>query len=158
MLRNLRPRSVYDVMAAIGCFAALAGGTAYAANTIGTGDIIDNQFTSADVRDDNLGFGGLAAQDLGPDAVRSSEIAPFATNDIDIATSAINSRHVNNGTLNDGRCRRRTLSSSIAGTTRSGSTTTRPAFATPPRMWRSSATCSGSRGPSTGDTSACAAT
>jgi hypothetical protein len=34
MLSRLRPRSIYDVMAAIACLVALAGGTAYAANTI----------------------------------------------------------------------------------------------------------------------------
>ncbi len=85
MLRRLRPRSIYDVMAAIACFGVLAGGTAYAANTIGTGDIIDNQVTSADVRDDNLGFGGLAAQDLGPGSVRSSEVANGTLNDEDIS-------------------------------------------------------------------------
>ena len=101
MLRKLYPRSVYDVMAAIACFGVLAGGTAYAANTIRTGDIVDNEVTSPDVRDDTLGFGGLAARDLGPGSVGTSEIAPFATNDVDIATSAINSRHINNGTLND---------------------------------------------------------
>jgi hypothetical protein len=87
MLHRLRPRSIYDVMAAIACFGVLAGGTAYAANTIGTGDIIDNQVTSADVRDDNLGFGGLAAQDLGPGSVRSSEVANGTLNDEDISQS-----------------------------------------------------------------------
>ena len=59
MLRKLRPRSVYDVMAAIACFGVLAGGTAYAANTIRSSDIVDNEVITTDVRDDTLGFGGL---------------------------------------------------------------------------------------------------
>jgi hypothetical protein len=49
--RRLRPRSIYDVMAAIACFGVLAGGTAYAANTIGSTDIIDGQVKSADIGD-----------------------------------------------------------------------------------------------------------
>jgi hypothetical protein len=66
MLSKLRPRSIYDVMAAVACSVALAGGTAYAANTIRTGDIVDNEVFTTDVRDDTVGFGGLLHQDLGP--------------------------------------------------------------------------------------------
>jgi hypothetical protein len=66
MLRKLRPRSIYDVMAAIGCFAALATGTAYAANTIRSSDIVDNEVFTSEVRDDTLSFGGLFHQDLRP--------------------------------------------------------------------------------------------
>src|SRR5947207_9544770 len=40
MLRTLRPRSVYDILAAIAFFIAVAGGSAYAAATIGSGDKI----------------------------------------------------------------------------------------------------------------------
>ncbi len=54
MLSRLRPRSIYDVMAAIGCFAALATGTAYAANTIRSSDIVDGEIGSADVKDNSL--------------------------------------------------------------------------------------------------------
>src|SRR3954451_18567756 len=53
MLRKLRPRSAYDVMAAIALFIALAGGTAYAANTIGSADVIDGSLTGAGVKGDN---------------------------------------------------------------------------------------------------------
>src|SRR4051794_24858339 len=52
MLRKLRPRSAYDVMAAIAFFIAVAGGTAYAANTIGSADVIDGSLTGADIRGD----------------------------------------------------------------------------------------------------------
>jgi hypothetical protein len=85
MLSKLRPRSIYDVMAAIACFVALAGGTAYAADTIRTGDIVDNQVFTTDVRDDTLGFGGLQRQDLGPGSVRASEIHNGSLNDEDIS-------------------------------------------------------------------------
>ena len=54
MLDKLRPRSIYDVMAAVGCIAALATGTAYAANTIHSSDIVDNEVGSADVKDNSI--------------------------------------------------------------------------------------------------------
>jgi hypothetical protein len=55
-------------------FLVVAGGTAYAANTIGSSDIIDDQVFSADVRDDSLAGGGLARADLRAGAVGTSEV------------------------------------------------------------------------------------
>jgi hypothetical protein len=101
MLAKLRPRSIYDVMAAIACFVALAGGTAYAADTIGTSDIIDNQVFTTDVRDDNLGFGGLTHPDLGTGSVRSSEVLNNSLTGNDITADAIDSDEIVNGALND---------------------------------------------------------
>ena len=59
---------------ALALFLVIAGGTAYAANTIGSADIIngqvksvdigDNQVQSADVRDDTLPNGGLTGADV----------------------------------------------------------------------------------------------
>src|SRR4051794_37916677 len=54
MLSRLRPRSVYDVLAVIGCFAALTTGAAYAANTIGSGDVIDESLLSRDIANDHV--------------------------------------------------------------------------------------------------------
>ena len=76
MLGKLRPRSVYDVLAALALFIAL-GGTAYAvaansvgtaqlkdkavtnpklaANSIGTGKVFDNSLTGADINEASLG-------------------------------------------------------------------------------------------------------
>jgi len=85
MLSKLRPRSIYDVMAAIACLVGLTGGTAYAANTIRTGDIVDNEVFTTDVRDDTLGYGGLTHPDLGAGSVRTSEISNGTLNDEDIA-------------------------------------------------------------------------
>ena len=66
MLRRLGRHIRQNAVAWLALFVALGGTGAYAANTIATGDIIDNQVLSPDVRDDTLAFGGLAAQDLGP--------------------------------------------------------------------------------------------
>jgi len=111
MLRKLRPRSVYDVLAAIAFVIALAGGTAYAANTVRTGDIVDNEVFTTDVRDDTLGFGGLTHPDLGPGSVRSSEVAQRSLVPTDIAVGGVDSSNiadqnvisadVGDGTLND---------------------------------------------------------
>ena len=84
LFRKIAPRSVYDVMAAIACFGVLAGGTAYAADTIRSGDIIDNEVTTTDIRDDTFGFGGLYAQDLAAGSVRSSEVLNDSLTNVDI--------------------------------------------------------------------------
>ena len=72
-------------------FLVIAGGTAYAANTIGSSDIIDgqvksvdignNQVQSVDVRDDTLSGGGLSAEDLRPGSVANDEIRAGAIPD-----------------------------------------------------------------------------
>jgi hypothetical protein len=91
-------------MGALALFLVIAGGTAYAADTIGSSDIIDesilsqdiklnevktsdlasnavqtgkigdNQIFSADVRDDTLANGGLTAADLAKNAVGATEL------------------------------------------------------------------------------------
>ena len=59
MLRRLSCYFKQNVIAFIALFFAMAGGTAYAldgTNTVFNDDIVDDQVTTADVRDDNLGF------------------------------------------------------------------------------------------------------
>jgi hypothetical protein len=99
---------------------AIGGGTAYAANTIGSSDIIDEsiltqdiknaevkaseiaagavntdkiangQVLSGDVRDDTLANGGLAASDLGPGSVGPSEVIDNSLTGADINESTLN--------------------------------------------------------------------
>ena len=114
MLRKLSSYFKQNVVAFIALFFAMAGGTAVAldgSNTVFNDDIVDDEVTTADVRNDNLGFGGLYQPDLGPNsvasseiasgAVTSSELAPFSINEGDIASHVIDNRHINPGTLND---------------------------------------------------------
>jgi hypothetical protein len=61
MLRKLRPHSVYDVMAAIAFFIAVAGGSAYAAATIGASDIKNDAVLSRHIKD-----GEVKSSDLDP--------------------------------------------------------------------------------------------
>ena len=91
-------------MGALALFLVIAGGTAYAAgtvfstdivdgevkgpdiaaNAVGTGKIANNQVFSEDVRDDTLTNGGLKASDLSPDSVGASEIAPDSVGDSEL--------------------------------------------------------------------------
>jgi hypothetical protein len=49
MLRKLRPRSAYDVIALLALFVAL-GGTTYATATITGADVVDHSLTGADIK------------------------------------------------------------------------------------------------------------
>jgi hypothetical protein len=74
MLRTVFAHLRAQWMGALALFLVIAGGTAYAADTIGSSDIIDgqvktadignNQVYSADVRDDTLLNGGLTGADI----------------------------------------------------------------------------------------------
>jgi hypothetical protein len=72
MFSRLRPRSVYDVLAVIGCFAALTTGGAYAANTIGSTDVIDESLLSRDIQNDRVRGEDILESTLGlvPNASR----------------------------------------------------------------------------------------
>jgi hypothetical protein len=64
-LRRLRPRSVYDVMTAVAFFIAIGGGGAYAAATIGAADIKDNAIRSRHILDQGVTTRDLAANSVG---------------------------------------------------------------------------------------------
>ena len=69
-MRRVRNRLTYaNVVATLALVIAVAGGTAYAANTVFSTDIVNDQVYSADVRNDTLAGGGLGAQDLRSGAV-----------------------------------------------------------------------------------------
>ena len=65
MLRKLRPRSAYDVMAAIAFFIAVAGGSAYAAATIGSSDIKNDAVRSNHIKNGQVKNPDLAANSVG---------------------------------------------------------------------------------------------
>ena len=93
MLHRLRCRLTYaNVMSTLALFFALAGGSAVAlsgSNTVFNDDIVNDEVTTLDVRDDNLGFGGLYSQDLGPGSVRSSEVLDDSLISADIKNSSL---------------------------------------------------------------------
>jgi hypothetical protein len=79
-------------MATIAVFLVLSGGTAVAlsgSNTVFSDDIVNNQVSSADTRDDTLANGGLQAVDLRPGSVGTSEVAANSLNGSDINESGL---------------------------------------------------------------------
>ena len=76
-------------MGALALFLVLTGGVAYAANTVRSTDIVDNEVRTADVRNDTLTGGGLAAADLKPSSVGTSEAANNSLTGADINESSL---------------------------------------------------------------------
>jgi hypothetical protein len=105
MLRKLRPRSVYDVMAAIACFSVLAGGSAYAAATITGADVVNDSLTGEDVQ----GRGGsapvngsLTTADIGGQAANPATGTPFVEGTLtqwDVKNGTLGSDDVANNSL-----------------------------------------------------------
>lgn len=90
MARQLRRRLTFaNVCSFIALVVALGTGGAYAANTIGSDDIIDDSIQSVDVKN-----GQVKTADLGRSAVTSRKIADAAVANPDIATGAIDSNSV----------------------------------------------------------------
>jgi hypothetical protein len=95
VLRRLRSRLTYaNVMSTIAVFGVLAGGSAYAANTIGSTDIIDGQVNSADVKDQSLTTFDVSTF-LGADIVDGTITGA------DLASNSITRDQVSNNTLID---------------------------------------------------------
>ena len=102
MLRRLSCYFKQNVIAFIALFFAMAGGTAYAldgTNTVFNDDIVNDQVTTADVRDDNLAFGGLYQPDLGPGSVGTSEVANNSLGNGDFLTGSVDNRVVTDNSL-----------------------------------------------------------
>lgn len=91
-LRSRRPTHT-TVAAYLALFLALGGGAAYAANTIGSGDVVDNTLKSRDLKDnagvrsndvvnDVVPGGGLVGADIRPDALTSSDVSALTGADV----------------------------------------------------------------------------
>ena len=104
-MRRLRPHLTYaNIMVTLLAIGALTGGVAYAANTIGSADIINgqvktadignNQVQSADVRDDTFGNGGLGSADIANNTVASGDIENGGLGGVDIADGDLNDEDI----------------------------------------------------------------
>lgn len=137
MLGRIRPRLTYaNVASSIALFIALGTGGAYAADTIGSADIIDESILSQDIKNGEVktsDLGGaavsngklgtnavgtgkvldesLTALDLGPASVGTSEIADAAIANADLAAGAVDSA----GVLDSSLTGTDILSSSLTG-------------------------------------------
>ncbi len=92
MLRKLRPRSVYDVCAAMALFVAL-GGTAYAVNTVGSTDIIDGQVKSVDIGNNEIQSG-----DVKDNSINTFDVHSFLG--VDVVDNTLTGADINESTLN----------------------------------------------------------
>jgi len=97
MLSKLRPRSVYDLMAAIACVGVLAGGTAYAADTIGSADVIDESLLSQDIKN-----GQITRADVGNNAAATAEVLDGSLTGIDVQDGSLPGIEVQDNTLTSG--------------------------------------------------------
>jgi hypothetical protein len=94
MLSKLRPRSLYDVLAAIAFFAVVAGGSAYAAATIGSKDIKKNAVLSKHIKN-----GQVKSSDLGANSVASNKIKDGQVNGDDLAANSVGSDKIIDGSI-----------------------------------------------------------
>jgi hypothetical protein len=75
MLRRLRRRLTFaNVCSALALFVALGTGGAYAANTIGSSDVIDNSLVSADVKNGTLTADDVANETLGTARIKNGSV------------------------------------------------------------------------------------
>jgi hypothetical protein len=119
VLAKLRPRSAYDVMAALALFVALSTGSAYAINEWTGANIVDESLTGADVRGKAPAGttpavnGSLTSQDVAGQQAHASSGTPFIDGTLtqwdikngavagsDIASNAITGAKVADNALN----------------------------------------------------------
>ena len=80
-------------------FLVLTGGVAYAANTVFSTDIVNDQVFSADVRNDTLTGGGLTAADLRNGSVGNTEIADGAVRSGEVQNESLTGTDIAESTL-----------------------------------------------------------
>ena len=108
-LGRLRPRSVYDVMAAIACLGVLTGGTAYASHLVVNGsDVVDESLTGSDVRgtagtaDTPAVNGSLTFKDISGQPANAANGSPFIDGTLtqwDIKNNSLTGSDVANGSI-----------------------------------------------------------
>jgi hypothetical protein len=94
MLAKLRPRSVYDILAAIGCFAALTTGVAYAAETIGTDDVINDSLLGEDIKQATVRGGDIALN-----TIATSRLTDNSLLSVDVQDGTLTAADILNGTI-----------------------------------------------------------
>ena len=113
-LSSFAPRSAYDVLALLAFLIAVGTGGAYAANTIGSDDIIDESIISADIKDGevkvrDIGLsqvigtrvadGSLTTADIGLNAIRSDRVLDNSLTGADVAPNTLTDADINEATL-----------------------------------------------------------
>jgi len=103
-----------NVCSALALFVAVAGGTAYAANTIGSSDVINESLRSEDIKNGEVKTsdlannavdtnkildGGVKAADLGANSVVTTKIGPGEVKNSDLGDNSITSDKIAQGAV-----------------------------------------------------------
>src|SRR3954447_17866912 len=91
--RMKRP-SHTTVVSYLALFVALGGTSAYAANTIGSDDVVDESLQSVDIKN-----GEVKTPDIAAGGVNTSHIKDGAIKDTDLATDSVGSTKIKDGSV-----------------------------------------------------------
>jgi hypothetical protein len=97
MLAKLRPRSAYDVMAALALFLVVTGGTAFAvvaANQVNSQSIVNGQVKNEDLAPNSVGTGKIADGSIG-----NADLAPNSVGTGKVADNSLTGADINVNTL-----------------------------------------------------------
>jgi hypothetical protein len=89
MFSKLRPRSAYDVMAALAMFGVLATGGAYAADEWNGSNIQDGTLTGADIQDLSLGLPDYGANSISTGKLKDGDVRTQDLRDLGVTNSKI---------------------------------------------------------------------
>jgi hypothetical protein len=100
-MRRLRPHLTYaNIMVTLLAIGALTGGVAYAADTIGSSDVIDESLLSQDIKNNEVGSADLKNNA----AVQSADVRNGTLNDEDVGEMSFVSVGGNIGFVAAGAC------------------------------------------------------
>ena len=108
MLATLRTRLTFaNVCSFLALMIAIGTGSAYAANTVFSTDIVDGEVKTADlgnnsVRSTKIGNGQVLNQDIGDGAVDSAQVLDESVTSNDLATNSVNATEVADGAIDSG--------------------------------------------------------
>jgi hypothetical protein len=103
-MRRISNYARHNLIAFLALFFALGGGAAWAANTIGSADIIDGQVKTADIGDNevkeaDVGQGAVASPELKNDSIAAGDVAPNSLTTSRIADGSLTGTDVANSSL-----------------------------------------------------------
>ncbi len=108
MFSTLRSRLTYaNVISSLALFLVISGGTAYAVNTIGSDDVIDDSLTSADIKNQTVGTADLAINSvwgsrIRDNAILSAHVVDNVLTGNDVQNNSLTGDDINEATLAGG--------------------------------------------------------
>ena len=116
-MRAIRRRLSYaNVVATLALVIAIAGGTAYAANTVFSSDIVNGEVKSVDI-----GTGQIRTPDIGASQVDSAKVTDASITSLDLATNSVGTEEISNGAVGVNEVAEAAINSFHLGTNSVGS-------------------------------------